>query len=150
MLIRNYPPPRTTIGPWAWSYCRILMGGSFLRASYPCRSTLLPFSSILSPCETLTPTTRWITDLSSKVNYPHGINFQGLVWYTLGHVTPFILGEPSLRSPLCGTSRSVETAGPTRFFLIWRLPLTNFRPYFINAKPAPITPDHSAAVNPEP
>ena len=28
-LIRNIIPPRTIIGPWAWSYCRVLRGRYF-------------------------------------------------------------------------------------------------------------------------
>ena len=30
------PPPRTAIGASAWSYCRVLRGGGFLYARYPC------------------------------------------------------------------------------------------------------------------
>ena len=30
------PPPRTTIGPWEQSYCRVLGGRVFLWARYPC------------------------------------------------------------------------------------------------------------------
>ena len=30
LLIRNPPPPRITIGPWAKGYFRILRGGCFL------------------------------------------------------------------------------------------------------------------------
>ena len=29
-LVRNRPPPRTTVGPWAQAYCRVLGGGGFL------------------------------------------------------------------------------------------------------------------------
>jgi len=29
-------PPSTTIGAQAWSYCRVLRGGGFLWARYPC------------------------------------------------------------------------------------------------------------------
>ena len=41
-LLRNLPPhPRTTIGLWAQSYCRVLRGGGFLLARYPCTRRLL-------------------------------------------------------------------------------------------------------------
>ena len=36
-LIRNSPPPRTTIGSWAQSYCRVLRGPGFLWARCPCK-----------------------------------------------------------------------------------------------------------------
>ena len=29
-LIRNCPPLSSTVGPWAYAYCRVLGGGSFL------------------------------------------------------------------------------------------------------------------------
>ena len=35
-LIRNRPPPRTTKGPWSYSYCRVLGGRGCLWARYPC------------------------------------------------------------------------------------------------------------------
>ena len=35
-LIRNRTPLRTAIGPYAYAYCRVLGGGIFLRARYPC------------------------------------------------------------------------------------------------------------------
>ena len=31
------PPPRTTIGPQAQPYCRVIGGCGFLWARYPCR-----------------------------------------------------------------------------------------------------------------
>ena len=36
-LIRNAHLHRTSIGPWAWAYCRVLGGGCFFRARYLCR-----------------------------------------------------------------------------------------------------------------
>ena len=30
LLIRKRPPPRTSVGPWAKAYCRVLQGGGFL------------------------------------------------------------------------------------------------------------------------
>ena len=38
-LMRKRPPPRTTIGPWAWAYCRVLGGCVFMRARCPCTQT---------------------------------------------------------------------------------------------------------------
>ena len=35
-LRRNCPPPRTTEGPEAQAFCRVLGGGSSLRVRYPC------------------------------------------------------------------------------------------------------------------
>ena len=29
-IIGTPPPPRTTKGPWAWGYCRVLRGGLLL------------------------------------------------------------------------------------------------------------------------
>ena len=37
LLIRHSPPPRTTIGTQVQPYCRVLGGGCFVRARYPCR-----------------------------------------------------------------------------------------------------------------
>ena len=37
-LIRNRPPPRTTLGTWAYAFCRVLGGGSSSGARYPCTS----------------------------------------------------------------------------------------------------------------
>ena len=36
LLIRKRPPPRTTIGPYAQAYCRVLRGGVFLWTRHPC------------------------------------------------------------------------------------------------------------------
>ena len=35
-LIRKRPPPRTTIGPKAYTYCRVLGWGGFSCARHPC------------------------------------------------------------------------------------------------------------------
>jgi len=34
-LMRNRPPPRATVGPSAWSYCRVLGGGIFRISEVP-------------------------------------------------------------------------------------------------------------------
>ena len=34
-LLRNCPLPRTSAGPWAWFYCRVLGGGLFLVSEVP-------------------------------------------------------------------------------------------------------------------
>ena len=34
--MRNSQPPRISIGPWAYAYGRVLRGGCFLYARYPC------------------------------------------------------------------------------------------------------------------
>ena len=45
-LIRDrHPPPRTTIGAWAWSYCRVLRGGVFFPSEVPLYSGLRVYCS---------------------------------------------------------------------------------------------------------
>ena len=34
-IMRSSPPPRTTIGPYVWSYCRVLRGGVLLMSELP-------------------------------------------------------------------------------------------------------------------
>ena len=45
--IRKRPPPRTTIEPWSYPYCRILRGGGFLQARYSSSMCTEAFSSPL-------------------------------------------------------------------------------------------------------
>ena len=41
-LMRNRPLPRTAIGPYADAFCRVVGGGVFLWARYPC---IVPFGA---------------------------------------------------------------------------------------------------------
>ena len=41
-LIRKRPPPSDPLGPFAQGYCRVLGGGCFLEARYPCMQVVVP------------------------------------------------------------------------------------------------------------
>ena len=46
---KTRPPPRITIRPYAYAYCRILEGGVILWARYPCKSDLGPLYTKSAP-----------------------------------------------------------------------------------------------------
>ena len=46
-LIKNTHPPRITLGPEAWGFCRVLRGLRFLGAKHPCTPPFMKYSSVL-------------------------------------------------------------------------------------------------------